>query len=236
MRTLPLVLALALGPLAIACGSSEDDGGGEEKGPPKLEFQGLAEAMSEPQGDAAVVTLKWFPAKSDAQVRYVLRTWMADPRRPDAPPADEEDATPDGPCGKAGCRYVVSGTPPDAVRWFAVEAQVVPQVEGKDPVVAGGDVVLPAVIWASAPVISSFSPTTAAPGDEVSVVGEHLLSERMWDDAVRVGEVVVPAANIKSWNNIGLTFVVPDGAPTGKISIRTAAPTAATSADDLVVQ
>lgn len=236
MRYFPLVLALILGPLAVGCGSSDDEGAGGAGGAPTLEFKGLSKALSSLQDDVAVITLTWFPAKDADDVGYVLRTWQEDPRRSDAIPPAEEDVTPTAPCPRSGCRWVISGSPPDAVRWFSVEARIEPKVEGGEAIVAGGDVVLPAVIYAGLPTIESISPVTAAPGDVVSVVGEHLLTERMWDDAVKIGEMVVPAANFRSWNNIGMSFVVPEGAQTGRISIRAAAPEAAVSGEDLVIQ
>jgi len=236
MRYFPLVLALILGPLAIACGSSDDEGAGGAGGGPTLEFKGLSQALSSLQDDVAVITLTWFPAKGEGDFRYQLRSWQEDPRRPDATAPAIEDVTPTAPCPRSGCRWVISGSPPDAVRWFSVEARIEPEVEGGEAIVAGGDVVLPAVIYAGAPTIESISPVTAAPGDEVSVAGEHLLTERMWDDAVKIGETVVPAANIRSWNNIGVSFVVPEGAQTGKVSIRAAASEPAVSAEDLVIQ
>ncbi|HWV38000.1 MAG TPA: hypothetical protein VN033_05935 [Vulgatibacter sp.] len=236
MRHVPLVLALILGPLALACGSSGDEGaGGAGGGAPTLEFEGLNQALSSQQGDTAVITLTWFPAKSDGEVTYLLRTWQADPRRPDAGPPEEEDVTPTEPCARSGCRWLISGSAPDAVRWYSVEARIEPDDEEAEAIVAGGEVVLPAAIWASAPEIVSFDPTTAAPGDEVVVVGEHLLTERMWDDALKIGETVVPPENIRGWNNVGLRFVVPEGVATGRISIRAAAPEPAVSTTDLVV-
>lgn len=222
---LPFALVLAIGPLAVGCGSETDDdgAGGTGGGGPTLEFKGLTEALSMRQGDQAVITLRWFPAKSDREVSYRLSTWSRDPRDPDSPAPIVEDVTPAESCGKAGCRFVTNDFGLESVNWYALEALTVPEADGEEPLSAGADVVFPAVIWVTEPQFGGISPGTAKAGDVVTVTGDHFLSEPMWDDALRVGDMVIPPALIRSWGKIEVRFEVPEGAQSGPITIRTAA-------------
>lgn len=218
-------LALALGPLALGCGSKEDDdgAGGTGGGGPTLEFKGLTEAAGMQQGQSAVITLRWFPAKSDREVTYHLRTWSRNPSGPDAPQPLVEDVTPAEACGKAGCRFVTNDFGLESVNWYSLEARTVAEVEEEEPLSAGADVIFPAAIWVTAAQLDEVSPATAKAGDVVTITGDHFLSEPMQDDALRVGDTVVPSALIESWSKIEVRFEVPAGASSGPVAIRTAA-------------
>ncbi len=229
-RRLALLFVAALPLTLFACDDGDartpppagegGSGGGGGAVPTHPIFDGITSVTNDPQ-DANSVIVRWGEATDDVTPpeALVATLWVAN----DHPARGAPGALVD--YDVSGLReYRYSGLPGEEVRWFSV---VVTDADGE---AAGESTIVAGVRPTVAPVLAEPAPLDAAEGDEVQLRGDHLLDEATVEDALTVGGVVVPLADVVQWSNQLLTFRVPAGAVSGPITVSTPFGTAASTA------
>ena len=85
--------------------------------------------------------------------------------------------------------------------------------QSKDTVKYDFHVIIPA------PIVSSMSNEWAAPGEEVTIIGDYFLDYEDYPLTVHFGDYTLPRSAITSITKNRITFVMPEGAPHEKVSV-----------------
>ena len=85
--------------------------------------------------------------------------------------------------------------------------------QSKDTVKYDFHVIIPA------PIVSSMSNEWAAPGEEVTIIGDYFLDYEDYPLTVQIGDYTLPRSAIKSITKNRITFVMPEGVPHDKVSV-----------------